>query len=224
MTILYQGYLLLLLKLYGARQVKFRKWIELEEKKEYIFKAIKEGSDEFPRLLISFLSFALDVPRKTFLDVPWWITLRCFLYISSKSVPKIKIPILMDNKNKDRKKESWDYEGRYWHVYSHLLSKNYGWSLEYIAKLNVEEALSKIQEILIDEQLNKEFQWGMSEIAYPFDVQTKKSKFQPLPRPEWMIPEPPQPKKSRIYKSLMPQGLIDYSSIPEELRPKEIKQ
>jgi len=63
-----------------------------------------------------------------------------------------------------------------------MLAKNYGWTLEYVSMLQVEEALAKIQEILVDEQLEHEFFYGLSEVAYSYDSSTKKSKFVPMPQ------------------------------------------
>jgi hypothetical protein len=86
----------------------------------------------------------------------------------------------------------------------------YGWTLENTENLYFNDAIAYIQEILIDEQLDKEWQWSLSEIAYQYNDALKKSEFKPLPRPSWMVGmnkiEPP--KVERLPVGMMPQGLV----------------
>lgn len=121
-----------------------------------------------------------------------------------------------------KEEEPWDYEGRTWHFYSHLLAKHYGWTLEYISQLHPSDALAKIQEILTDEQLEREFQHSLSDVAYPYNSQTKKSEFHPLSRPFWMRPKIKETPKIKIPAIYMPIGVVDYSSLPDELKPKDL--
>lgn len=144
-----------------------------------------------------------------------------FYQVLSKS-PKLDLPITTPT-NEKSKEESWDYDSRTWHLYSHILAKNYGWSLEYISRLDVVDAISKIEEILVDEQLEREFYYGLSEAAYTYDKNSKTSKFNPLPRPHWMRPKPKQIKKFTIPASMLPVGVVsNYDSLPEEFLPKKI--
>jgi hypothetical protein len=71
---------------------------------------------------------------------------------------------------------------------------------------DVDVALAHIQEILTDEQLEREFYWGTSEIAYPYNPTTKQSKFSPLTRPYFMAAPAPQLKRIQIPRGLMPVG------------------
>lgn len=202
--------------------LKFRAWIELEDKKEQLKKAVEEGSPDFPVKLVSFISTALNINDQKLLELSWENCLALFQEILLRNRPRISLPIIVEFQKEKIKPNDWDYEGRLWHLYSHLFAKTYGWTLEYIAQLDVDEALAKIQEILTDEQLEREFQWSTSEIAYPYDGHSKTSKFQPLPRPFWMKPKINAPMKTKILKSLMPMGSIIYEGIDENLRPKEI--
>lgn len=203
--------------------LKFRAWIELEEQKEKLNKAAEEGNLEFSTLLVSFLSAALNIEPEPIDKLFWGDCLLLFLEVLRKNRPRIPLPIIVEFHKEKIKENEWDYDGRLWHLYSHLLAKTYGWSLEYIAELDVDEALAKIQEILTDEQLEREFLWSMSEVAYPYDALTKTSKFNPLPRPFWMKPKVQTPKKTKILKSLMPMGMVKYEGIDENLKPKEIE-
>lgn len=173
--------------------------------------------------MISFLSTALNLSPNVFLQVPWWACIKAFNIVTTKNAPRIPLPLIVESDNKKLKEEGWNYKGRLWHMYSHLLAKSYGWTLEYVANLKIEEALAKVQEILTDEQLDREFIWASSEVAYPYDSRTQKSKFVPLTRPYWMRPIPILPKKTKILKSLMPVGAVDYGAVGKEYEPQEIK-
>jgi hypothetical protein len=137
--------------------------------------------------------------------------------------PIIKLPITEPTGTTKKEDEPWDYEGRQWHLYSHILAKTYGWTLDYISQLQVHEAIAKIQEILTDEQLEHEFYYGLSEIAYPYDSSTKKSSFKPLDRPSWMRPKAKEIPRFKIPKSIMPMGVVVVDGVlPNEYLPKEI--
>ena len=163
----------------GKSPPRLKKWIELEDRKEKIIKAV-EGGNDFPKELFSYLSTALGVSDKWFERADWLLIAKAFYVCVSKS-PKVELPITSPTDEKVGKEESWDYDNRTWHLYSHLLAKSYGWTLEYIAMLPVVETMAKIQEIVVDDQLEKEFQYGLSEMAYRYDKNSKTSKFVPLP-------------------------------------------
>jgi hypothetical protein len=87
----------------------------------------------------------------------------------------------------------------------------------------VEDALSKIQEIIVEDQLEKEFFYGLSEVAYHYDKSTKTSKFVPMPRPHWMRAQPKPIQRFKIPVSMMPMGVVIMDNVlPEEYMPKEI--
>lgn len=199
---------------------RFRKWLELEHLKEKLLEAVDGG--DLPLWLMQYLSTAFwGTDPKWFKDADWFLIISAFYKVLSKS-PKLDLPITKPNDDKP-KEESWDYENRTWPLYSHLLAKSYGWTLEYISQLHVEEALATIQEILVEEQLDREFYYGLSEIAYVYDKNSKTSRFHPLPRPFWMRPKIKEIKKFPIPKAMLPFG-VNYDSLPEEYRPKEIQK
>jgi hypothetical protein len=204
-------------------KIRFRKWLELEELKDKIIRAVGENSVEFPKHTIQFLSTALPFSF-LFNSLPWIYPLKAFVFVTKLSYIETELPLMRSTGSKNNKKDAWDYEGRNWHFYSHMLAKAYGWSLEYIARLGIEEALAKIQEILTNEQLEKEFQWMMTEVAYKYDKGSKKSYLQKLDRPHFMRPTANAPKKTKISKSYIPVGNVDYSALGEDMRPKEIEK
>jgi len=212
--------LTVLVKICG-KEPRLKQWLELESYKEKIIKATDDG--DLPKELLRFLSVAfMGVSTKWFEQADWIKLVSAFYLIISKS-PKINLPITTPSDEK-QKPADWDYPSRTWHLYSHILAKNYGWTLEYISQLRVEEALAKIEEIIVDEQLDKEFYYGLSEAAYSYDQRTKTSKFNPLPRPVWMRKKAQPIKKFMIPKDMMPVGVVNMAdALPDEYLPKEIK-
>lgn len=204
------------------RPAKFHTWIQLEELKEKIFRAITEKDNEFPDLVFSYLELALKVPKKVFAGKYWEEVIHLFYLVTFVNLPPKHLPIIFVKSELKKKKDAWDYQGRTWHLYSHLLSKTYGWTLEYIGKLSVEEAIAQIQEVLTDEQLEKEFLWSMSDKSYSYNPKTKTGKAIDLPRPYWMKEPPKSIQKTIMPVSMLPMGLINDEAIPPELKGKKV--
>ena len=197
----------------------FQKWLELESLKEKIIEAVREGTD-FPAHLFTYLRTALVINPKYYDQGDWVRVVNLFYVVLDKS-PKVELPITSPS-NDTHKDEPWDYPDRIWHLYSHMLAKSYGWSLEYISHLCVGEALAKIQEIMTDEQLDREFFYGLSEVAYSYDKGSKKSKYNPMPRPHWMRPTMKPVERFLIPAYMLPVGNVDMRGVPDELKPKEV--
>lgn len=203
-----------------GKSPRLKKWLELETYKDKIVRATDGG--DLPKVLLKYLSVALGVSEKWF-EYADWVKLVSVFYLSLTKSPKVDLPILSPTDEKSPE-EDWNYDGRTWHLYSHMLAKSYGWNLEYISCLRVEEALAKIEEILVAEQLEREFYYGLSEVAYSYDQQTKKSKFVPLPRPHWMRKRIKPIQKFLIPKDMMPVGVVNMmDALPNEYLPKEVK-
>lgn len=195
--------------------IGFRKWISLEQLKANFIKATEDES--FPEKVYSYLSVAVDSPIKNLEKKDWQSSLLAMTDSLQRFAPDSSLPLLQGS-SQNEKPADWDYEDRAWAYHSHVLSKAYGWTLEYIAELDVNEALAHLQEILVDEQLEQEFEYGLSEVAYPYNSSTKKSEFKPMKRPYFMRKKVSTTiKKVRIRKSMLPQGrIIDLSGMPEE--------
>ncbi len=211
----------MLLAKVGGNQPRLKKWIELETYKEKILKAA--GGGDLPRWILSYLSAAFWGINPKYFEQASWIKLVSAFYLILSQSPKLELPITTPSDEK-QKEEDWSYDGRTWHLYSHMLAKNYGWDLEYISCLHVEEALAKIQEIVVDEQLDREFYYGLSEAAYTYDSHSKVSKFNPLPRPHWMRKRIQPIKKFLIPANMLPFGVINPEALPDEYLPKEISK
>ena len=187
---------------------RFRRWVRLEEQKNKILKAVEESTDSFPDELLGFVSTALYLPVRHFEKASWVKIVRAFYLTLPMTACQFKLPIFEPTKDKT-KPEAWNYEGREWHSYVHMLASKYGWTIEYISNLRLKDALSAIQEILIDEQLRDEFEWTMSERSSYYDSHTKTSKTNPLPRPHWMNKHVDPKTDARITQipvNMLPQG------------------
>lgn len=183
----------------------FGKYLELDELKYKILQAAKRKEKQFPDLMLSYVSAAFFIPKIILERVRWDVVFSLFAVAVNRSLPTVKIPLLRPHKSKG-KKDPWDYEGRERSMYSHIIAQAYGWSIAEIGKLEVNFALKLIQEILTDEQLDREFLWAMSDKSYSYDAKTKVGKENPLERPYFMLMEVQEPKKIKILKSMMPVG------------------
>jgi len=148
--------------------------------------------------------------------VAWFEVLDVYSKAVELNKPTIDFPVLHGNE-KTNDKLPWEYDGRTWYFWLNLFSKNYGWNENQIEHLDLDTALGLYQEILIDEQFKREWEYGITEVAYPYNSSTKKSEFKPLERPSWMKPLiPKQLPIVKIRSDMMPQGNIVDLSEPKK--------
>ncbi len=209
------------------RKYKFKEWIELEDRRIEIDRASDRSTDEFPKFVVRFLSDALKVPRWVWARLPWTEVWAAYLGVSVSLSFKDYLPIVSLPTDEKFTKPVWDYPNRNWYFYANLIAHTYGWTLKEIANLSIFEGMACVQEILLNDQMEREFQWGMSEASVSYDEKTKTSKPNPLPRPYWMKQakpdEPPPIPRFKIPARLMPMGVVNYEALPEEYRPTEAK-
>lgn len=190
------------------KEPRFKRWIVLEEQKNRILEAVEESKDSFPDELLGFLSTALYLPVRMFEKASWINLVKAFYLSLRLTQCQFTLPIFEPTKNKTNP-DAWEYENRVWYAYVHLLASSYGWTVEYISNLKLQNALSAIQEILIDKQLEDEFQWTMSERSSYYDSHTKTAKANPLPRPHWMhkhIDPKKDARTTQVPTSMLPMG------------------
>lgn len=189
------------------RRLTLKSWATMDDFRRSIEAATKEGNwSAVPDLIFQLVETANDnVDRDSF-----WIEIaQLYNETLSANQPTKNFPIL--NTREKSKKLPWEYSGRGWYFWLHVFAINYGWDESYIAEMDIDDAVGLYQEILIDNQLDQEWEWGLSEVAYGYDKVTKKSKFNSLPRPDWMrgiTPEKKAVKKIRMPKRMMPQGEV----------------
>lgn len=195
---------------YTVAKLGLRQWLELEEINKKIIEAMKGKSMlEASSLICSYLSVITKLDEETLKTFFWLEIADAYITILLSCIPTTDFPLLHGT-TKEETPISWDYEGRTWYMWSHLLMSKYGWTLKDTEDLYFNDGIAYIQEILIEEQLDKEWQWSLSEIAYSYNQITHKSEFKALPRPSWMVGmnkiEPP--KVARLPVSMLPQGLV----------------
>jgi hypothetical protein len=191
----------------SVTKFRLRKWLELEDN----FSDFREAADSKDRekltqSLYSYLSAALNIDTTVLSELGWYEVCSAFLTLKNFNAPNDKYPILKGTEKSSD--QSWDYKGSTWYSWAHSIAGKYGWSIEYIADIDVDDAIALMQEILVDDQLTREWQWSMTEIAYPYNSSSKKSEFHPLDRPSWMQSKHPEIKITKIPKFLMPVGNI----------------
>lgn len=191
--------------------ITFKKWVLLEDAKKQIGETV-EGV-EFPEKVLDYLFTAYGKTK----EGDWKNTVFTLVEAFKEFSIDTSLPILKPSP-KDSKEDNWDYPNRSWNFYSHILARSYGWTLDYIAELDVLEGLGHIQEVLTAEQLDKEFAHSLSEISYPYNKSTKKGEYKPMSRPYWMRPMSKPVKKVRIRRDMLPVGyIVDASGLGEEL-------
>jgi hypothetical protein len=195
---------------YSATRYKLREWLKLDAIREKLTDAIDaKDIDGIANSLCTFVSVASDA--KEIETLPWYEVADAFITVEIENQPKYKFA-LFRSKKESIDDPAWEYEGRQWYWWLNILASRYGWSAEYIAELDVDDATGLLQEILVDEQLEREWQWSLTELAYPYNESTKKSNFKPLDRPKWMMTVLPenQPKIPTIHirKDMFPAGIV----------------
>jgi hypothetical protein len=204
-------------KEYEVSRSKLRQWLQLEDLREEITRATgSENREQFVATIYSYLSVALSVDID-FSVLPWFEVTNAYITIGNINYPHLDFPML--NSAGSEEKVPWNYEGRSWYAWSHILSSAYSWTLEYVAELDVDDAIGLIQEINTDDQLKKEWEWMLSDRSISYDKQGK-GKLHKLDRPDWMddsivfdrITTP-----SHIKKSMLPMGnVLSWSDEPAD--------
>lgn len=193
---------------YPIVKVKLRAWLALEDFYSNIIGAAGRGDrEEFVSFLYSYVSAAFNIPKEELQLCPWYEITRAFKLTYTANIPSHDFPLLHSKELPDQK-ATWDYPGRDWFIWLHLLAKEYSWDVEYISNLDVDNGIALLQEIMINNQMEKEWQWSMSEMAYSYNEQSKTSKFIPLERPDWMKPIPKPVEKVKIKTSAIPVGIV----------------
>jgi hypothetical protein len=192
-----------------ARTVKrkFGTWQKCEGIRSKLIKAVGTNAVDVAKLTTAYVSTALPfIPQWVYSKLSWKNTLLLYSVVVRRLEPK-SIPLLSSSTSKDGESPSWDYDGRTRIYMTHTLAKAYGWAVEYIENLDLDYALSLLQEIWTDEHLEREFSYSLSEIAYPYNPSSKKSTFKPMSRPYWMLAKVKAIKTFQIPKTLMPAGV-----------------
>ena len=117
-------------KEYEVTRARLRVWLQLEDIREQIARAAdNKDRSGFVALTYSYLSAALSV-EIDFSILPWYEIVEAYANIVSLHQPFFEFPFLTTAGKID--KVPWDYEGRTWYSWSHMLADAYVLKLEYI--------------------------------------------------------------------------------------------
>lgn len=198
------------LKLY-LRRVKrhtLKVWLKLSDiQKQTQLAAEMQDVDGVYTSLTNYVSVAIGKS----VDLPWVDFYVLYGEIANANKLDDKYPIIKPT-GKEPSELPWEYDGRSEYFWVYVLSKNFGWSMEYIDNLDINQAIALLQEIEVDKQLEKEFVWNMSELAYPLQADGKTHKHKPLERPVWMVENPfikyQQRERPKLNMKFMPVGNV----------------
>lgn len=194
---------------YSVSRCKFKRWLELEQLRDKIQVHLKSHSiEDATECIFLYICGSIDIEIDKLRVGNWPDIAMAFMQLMSLNEPSFIPAYMRFVEQQKERKELWDYDDRAWFVYAHLFAKEYGWTLDYSAELDIDDALKMIQEIMIAEQSRKEWEWMCSQNSVGYDSSTKQSKVIELPRPAWMRPAPAMPKKVKILKAHMPMGMI----------------
>lgn len=200
-------------KTYTVEQKRLREWISLSEILISLGDAVEHRDrDGIADSLCLYVSTAFHLDKGSIDDLPWLEISSAFNDIYKENSIDLSHIAFTRGEQKVEKKEIWDYPGRMWWVWVHDFAKQFGWDIEYIANLDVLEAFSLLQEILLDQQFTKEWEWTLSEYSLKYDKNTKKSEPNPLPKPDWMKITP-KAMIEPIKKIDVPEGMIPVGNI-----------
>ncbi len=193
-------------KIFAIERYRLKKWLELEEIRAHLSEAVdtKDISD----CILRYVSTAFGIDTSILAQEFWFDIVRAFVEICAANQPSRDYRILHTSERKSE--DTMDYDGRLWYSWCHLFAKNYGWKIEEIANMKIDDAIALLQEIMIDNYYEREWDWSLSEHAYTYDTITKKSIYNPLPKPTWML------EKSE--KKTMQKGMKDVK-IPHHMIP-----
>lgn len=197
------------------KRLKLREWAAMDDSRKAIKNTLEDG--ELRRTAELFYSIVCAcspvfrfIPYKLTRNLFWLYTASLFVSAMEKNLPAKKFPILQTKSTGSP--ETWEYEGRGWFFWLNLFAESYGWNMEKIAKLDIDEAIGLYQEIIASQHVSREWEYGLSEFAYEYISSTKQSKYRPLPKPDWMLAGIGTRKtttpKVKILKSMMPVGNV----------------
>ena len=192
------------------KRLTLKGWAKLEGMKKLMDDAVLEKDfDKYYTALIQFIETSMSPYWEIdWTKVPWYEAVGAYSEAVKLNLPTLEFPILVSTKA-ENKKLPWEYDGRQWYFGYIFLASNYGWDEKSVGEIDIDTAIGLYQEILLEEQLDKEWTYSLSEIAFPYNSSTKKSEYKPLERPEWMLPiSPKQLPVIKMRKEMMPVGNI----------------
>jgi hypothetical protein len=162
------------------------------------------------RAITSYLEVGTKLGREEIKSLPFVEVGKAFIELQNLNRLRFFPPFLSVEGGSKPGEElpPWNYKGRDLYVWIHTIALAYGWSREEILGLVPEEAVIYIQEIMIDNQFNREWEYSLSGQGMIYNKTTRKSHFRPLTRPRWMVKT--EPTMVKMPRSLLPVGNVVY--------------
>lgn len=194
----------------NPRRLQLKDWAKLEDVRRKIDHEAEWGRwQSISDLIIDSIKICTK-DKVDYSKVFWMDAVEIYTESMQINSPTKPLPIL--SAKEKGKPLPWEYDGRTWYFWLNMFAANYGWDSERVSVLDIDDAIALYQEIVIDQQMSQEWEWGLSEVSYEYIPSLKKSKFRPLPRPSWMLTtassERKPEKKVKILKSMLPQGKV----------------
>jgi hypothetical protein len=191
------------------KRLNLKEWTVLEENKVVMQEAVKRKDFHGIFDTVSSCISTASNAKVEWENKSWFEMLQAYGEAISINSPTKPFPILTSTHDAKEEKLPWEYSGRIWYFWVNLFGNRYGWTKEQIEILDIDDAIGLYQETLIDDQLEKEWEWvGYGEVAFQYDTSTKKSNFKPLERPQWMVGIAEKPKMVKILKTMLPMGNV----------------
>jgi len=192
-----------------VQRARLGTYLDLQDQLTALAKAVKNRDTmAMADAIFEYLRIAiLEISRAQFDEFPWLEITWAFARVVLLNQIPGKLAMLQ-HKIGGGKPVPWDHGERDRLTWIHIIARTYHWSKKEIENLWPEEAIGLIQEILADQQLDREFMHALSEVAYVFNTQTKKSKYVPLLRPPWMVLRDIEQVVTLIPKKMLPVGHI----------------
>lgn len=199
---------------FRTERARLGRWLDLQDVQARLDKAVERRDNGLiADGLFEYLASAIpDLERPLFEAAPWFEVVRYFAMVADLNLlPKADRFAILRHHDQKAKRVAWEYDGRGRFLWAHALARAYGWTMAEIFNLWPEEAVALLQEIVAGEQDEREFQYSLSEVAYPFDPATKKNHYRPLHKPLWMVSGLEENKArvvTKLLKALLPVGVI----------------
>jgi len=159
-------------------------------------------------MLFSILASTIPVTRESFDSAPWQGIAEAISAVRAVNrIPDSNRFSILRFGQKGHV-VPWDYPDRARILWVHQLGRAYGWTAEEILNLWPEDAIGLLQEIVADEQFDREFSHSLSELSYTWNKQGQ-GKYRPLDRPGWMrVHLNPKQVVTRLRKVGLPVGVV----------------
>jgi hypothetical protein len=190
------------------RKFRLKEWMGMQAHLSTIHAAAKTHSPDVPDLICRFLAAATDSSEDYWKSIPWLQVMEGFDQLSNVNMPSWTVPMLSVMRGGKPRNEPWLYIGGEWYYWLHVFAETYDWQEEYIAELEIEKAFALMQEILVEKQLHQEWEYMMSDESVTSDDKGKTYHIRTLPRPDWMVPDIPKPRPTKVPKGMLPIGVV----------------